>query len=168
MKRATIISDAGTKQQVLDSPRSVHQFFSTRMSERILDMYISGESLNKISKIEGFPAYGTILRWIKEKPEFRENFEEARKIRALHFEEMARDAAETSEDIDGKDRAAIARLRYDAYKWSAEVSDAERYGKKSAENTGQGNIQIIVNTGVPTNETPTTITVDGKKLQDGE
>lgn len=131
------------------------QLYKPELAEKILNLYISGMSLNTISKQPEMPCYATLLRWIQNRSDFREEFEAARKARAVHLEEMALRAAEEAEQLDGKDRAALGRLKFDAYKWGAEVNDSQRFGKKT---TVEGNpdrpITFTVVTGVPQKQTP--------------
>jgi transposase-like protein len=128
------------------------QFYSDEMKEKILNMYVEGMSLVKIAAEDGMPSYGTILRWVKDKDDFRKEFESARLARALHFEEKAIEAAE---DTTHKDDVPAQRLKFDAYKWGAEVNDASRYGKKTVvEGNASKPIVFQINTGIPQGQIP--------------
>lgn len=121
--------------------------YSEPIATQIVDFYVEGRSLYEISRESSMPSYGSILRWLKNNSQFLKRIQEARVIRALHFEEMARDAAM---DVADKDDVPAARLKFDAMKWSAEVSDAATYGKKTVISGDQSNpVQFIISTGFP-------------------
>ncbi len=44
----------------------------------ILSLYVEGKSLHAISKMEGMPSYGTILRWLRDQSKFVDGLEGAR------------------------------------------------------------------------------------------
>lgn len=127
--------------------------YSDELAARVCDLYIAGNSLRKISKLEGMPSYAALLRWAKERKEFREQLVASRAVRALHFEDTALAAADEVLDMDDKDRAAVARLRFDAFKWGAEVNDPAQYGKKTTI-SGDASKPIVfqIVTGVPAPE----------------
>lgn len=136
--------------QIVDTPlaaREVSIFYTPELAERIYDMYVGGMSLHAISCEDGLPSYGSILRWFKEKAEFRELIENGRALRALHHEEEALRHAESAFD---KDDVPAARLKFDAHVWAAEVNDPSRYGKKTTVQ-GDPNRPIVfqISTGVP-------------------
>lgn len=122
-------------------------YFTPEIAESIALRYLEGESLLSISRDPAVPSYATILKWARDNDGFRNQLKNARQLRALHMEEMALQVAEATED---KDDVPAAKLKVDTYKWVAEVSDPDTYGKKT---TVQGNasapIMIVVKTGVP-------------------
>lgn len=130
--------------------RDYNHLFTPELGNRILDHYIAGASLLKISQQEGMPSYTTLLRWVHEKKDYATLFESARRLRAIHMEEKALAVADEVLDTEDKDRAAVSRLRLDVYKWAAEVADSQRYGRKT---TVEGNpdkpITFTIVTGVP-------------------
>ena len=133
--------------------------YSESVAKRIASLYAEGNSLHKISQHSEMPVYATMLRWAKEHPEFRQMIEGVRAQRALHFEDKAIETAENAEGKDGD------RLRFDAYKWGAEVNDPTRYGKKVTHGGDPDRpITFIVATGFPMpNEfqRPPTLGADG-------
>lgn len=147
--------------------RRYNHLYSPDLAERILDRYISGTSLHKLAQDPGMPSYATLLRWVKDHPEFAPEFEKARLLRAVHFEEKAIQAAESA--TSPQDTPA-ERLRYDAYRWAAEVSDGARYGKKVT-HSGDPDRPIIfqVTTGVPAPlPPPQEITEAAQEVIEGE
>jgi len=129
------------------APREVAVMYTPELADRIHDLYVGGMSLHRIARIEGMPAYGTLLRWFKDNQEFRTLIETGRQLRALHHEEAALEAAcgvTDPKEVPG------ARLEFDAHVWAAEVNDPARYGKKTTIG-GDPNKPIIfqISTGVP-------------------
>ena len=128
-------------------PSRIHLRYSTELAQAITDRYQAGESLCSISKDDEMPPYSEMLRWAKENECFRDLLEGARKTRGLDFEERAIEAAA---EVHDKDDVPAARLKFDAYKWGAEVSDPARYGKKTTLTGDAGNpLQFIISTGFP-------------------
>lgn len=127
--------------------RKIATLYRSELAERISDLYLEGKSLRSISMMPEMPSYSTIMKWLKQNPEFRALIDGARATRALHFEEEAINAAELCVD---KDDAPAARLKFDAYRWGAEVSDPTRFGKRT---TIAGDpdkpVQFIISTGFP-------------------
>lgn len=113
----------------------------------ILDLYVEGQALKKICTLGEMPNYRTVLRWIRDNPEIRDQFQKARAARAIDFEERA---LELAENLIGKDDAVGERLRFDIFKWAAEVGDPTQYGKKvTVGGDDERPIVFKVITGVP-------------------
>lgn len=120
--------------------------YSLDLAKRIVDEYAQGKSIRAISHRKEMPAYGTLLRWAKEHPELSKMLRSVRDARALHFEDAAIEAAESA---SGKD---ADRLKFEAYKWGAEVNDPTTYGKKvqaSHEVSGKVVVQVVTGFGPP-------------------
>lgn len=134
-------------------------YYSDTVARRIADHYAEGKSLHWISQLSEMPRYNTILRWAKENTEFRMLLDAVRTERALHFEDKA---IESAENARGKD---ADRLRFDAYKWGAEVNDPTRYGKKVTHGGDSSRpITFVINTGFPepnVNQRPPVLGPDG-------
>jgi hypothetical protein len=148
-----------TVEEAVASKSVEKMFYSHELAERIIDAYSQGTSLLAISRKSEMPAYSTLLKWSKNHPEFSKMLRAVREARALHFEDAAIEAAENAQ---GKD---ADRLKFEAYKWGAEVNDPATYGKKLA-HSGQlaGGITLQVVTGFgPPNEwqTPPKLNADG-------
>lgn len=127
-------------------------YYSEELGRDILDLYVEGHSLQAISLRDGMPSYLTILRWARELDGFHEEFERARAVRAIHMEEQA---LQLAEDHIGKNEAPGAKVRFEIFKWAAEVGDAGRFGKKvTVAGDSARPIVFKVVTGVPAPETP--------------
>ena len=128
-------------------PRKINIFYSEDLATKVAELYMEGESLLAISRHAGMPAYGTLINWASNNATFREKLNSAREMRAFYFEEAARAAAES---VSEKDDVPAARLKFDAYKWSAEVNDPGRYAKKTTlSGDAQNPIRFNVTTGFP-------------------
>lgn len=140
-----VVTERGVAQSPVAREPSV--FYSPELAEKIYELYVSGMALYKISRVQGMPSYGSILRWYKDNKDFRSLLEGGRALRALHHEEQALKAAE---EPTSKDDVPAARLKFDAHVWAAEVHDPSKYGKKTTVQ-GDPNRPIVfqIVTGVP-------------------
>lgn len=134
--------------------------YSIGLAERICSHYIQGKSLHWIAAHLGeMPAYQTILKWSKNHPDFSKMLRSVREARALHFEDAAIEAAEAA---TGKD---ADRLKFEAYKWGAEVNDPGTYGKKVTHSGDAGApiiLQVVTGFGPPNPwQTPPKLKADG-------
>ena len=119
--------------------------YTKAKEEAILALYLEGCSLLSISKKPGFPSYATMSDWKVKHPSFRLGLEQLRKFRGQHFEEKAVELAEEAKEYN----VASSKLKVDTYKWAAEVSDPEVYGKKT-KLIGDPNapVSFIIDTGI--------------------
>jgi transposase-like protein len=114
-----------------------------KIKDKICQRYMEGHTVRKIADEIGIP-YGTIVRWIRVYPDFRHQMLSARESRGLYHEEEAIRHAEEADE----DNVQSARLKVETHKWAAEKADPKTYGKVK-DTEGTGNVQIIINTGVP-------------------
>jgi hypothetical protein len=123
--------------------------YNDDIGAKILSLYLAGHSLAEIARMPGMPKYDTIMYWLKVKRHFACNLKETRKLRAIYHEEKALEEANAADE----DNVQAQRLKVETHKWAASVTDADTYGKgKGIE--AQGNVQIIINTGVPLPDPP--------------
>jgi hypothetical protein len=94
----------------------------------VLEGLMTGFSLHALSKEEGLPSYGSMLRRIRDDSGFRERLDAARAARAYHLEDKMLAIAES--ELTDKDVVPGARLRFDIYNRGAEVGAPEKFGKK--------------------------------------
>lgn len=140
--------------------------YTPDLGRLIADLSSQGMSLHKISQISGMPSYTTLQRWVDSHPDFAPLMRSMRAIRALHYEEAAIVAAE---EAKGKD---ADRLKFEAYKWAAEVNNPEVYGKKVTHAGDAKNpvvLQVVTGFGPPNKwQTPPTLAADGTILKEGD
>ena len=143
----TTVIGMGRLSERFIATRSNAVYFSHEIADLIEEAYIAGNSLHAISKMEGMPSYGTILRWTKDNSKFGTCLGNARKTRALHFEEKVVEAIEAPRD---KDDVPQAKLKMDGYQWLAGVNNPEVYGKRTTV-AGDASKPIVftIITGVP-------------------
>lgn len=106
------------------------------MCERIAT---TKDSLRKICMSEMMPSVNTVLRWLREKEDFRAQYVRAKEEQADFLaEEMLEIADDDTDDIleteQGKSGNPVsvqrARLRVDARKWAASKLKPKKYGDK--------------------------------------
>ena len=129
------------------APLRVIRDYSIELVEQITDYFISGYSMKDISLLQGMPSTSTMLRWLKQFPEFQKRMTEAREIRGLALEDRL---ANLINPNIHKDDVPAHRLAFDQLAWLAEKNNPKVFGKKVEVGGGGAPIQIVVNTGVPT------------------
>lgn len=117
--------------------------FDTELSDGILDRIANGESLRKICASDGMPCQTTVYRWLRENPEFQQQYARARELQAdTLFDEtldIADDASNdwmerhAEENIGWKENGEAIRrsqLRIDTRKWIAGQLRPKVYGSR--------------------------------------
>jgi len=122
--------------------------FTKNLSDVICVRIAEGESMRSISRDESMPAMKTLFRWLREKPEFRQQYEIAKEESAdVHAEDIIYISDHEASSpvmvdgiplmIDGKqvyavDSASVAhaRLRIDARKWVSSKLKPKKYGER--------------------------------------
>ena len=120
--------------------------YTADLADRILDLYVAGHDFTSISRMREMPSYNTLLKWATSHPEFSRRFQASNTMLALHREQQAVQAAE---DATGKD---ADRLKVETYKWSAEINNPARYGKRVTHAGDKDNpvvIQVVTGFGPP-------------------
>lgn len=90
----------------------------------------AGESLRDIAKSEGMPEKTTILRWVSEDTEFRDQYARAMLVRAdikfMELDEVADEAANAESAV----RVNGLRLKADNIKWQLARMNPKKYGDR--------------------------------------
>lgn len=134
----------GTNLDLMYAP--VHPY-SEVMADNILFATTEGMTITKIAETPGFPPMGTIYKWLREHPEFREKMEHARAARAGFFEDKLIDIALS--DFIPEDEVAGKRLIKDTLALVAKFGNRAVYGdqtKISGDPTAP--LQVIIETGI--------------------
>jgi len=108
--------------------------YTPELADEICTRLANGESLRAIcssDRDDWMPSIGTILRWVSEKPDFREQYARAREVQA---ETHADEIVTIADGVSCADPSAIDvardRLRIDARKWVASKLLPKKYGDK--------------------------------------
>ena len=118
--------------------------FTNDVADEICEQIAEGLSLRSICRKDEQPGLRTIMRWLREKPEFRQQYASARDAQAdALFEEafdIADDASNDWMKREGKDGSIAwvengesiqrSRLRVDLRKWAAGKLAPKKYGEK--------------------------------------
>lgn len=147
--------------------------FTKKLADSICAELADGKSMRTICKEEKMPAMATIFRWLREKEEFREQYETAKQECADAMIEDILDIADNQVEqpilvegkpieIDGKavtikDSPSVqhAKLRVDARKWVASKLKPKKYGDRvTQEHVGEGGGPIKTKTLVVTGVEP--------------
>lgn len=103
--------------------------FNENAADQILEAISEGTGLVTFLKSRpDLPSYPTIMRWVRDNPDFAANYTRAREDMADHDADKIADVAEKV--AAGKMDPQAARVAIDAYKWSAGKRRPKRYGDK--------------------------------------
>jgi hypothetical protein len=109
--------------------------YTPAIADEICTRLANGESLRAIcnsDRDDFMPAAGTVLRWVSQNEEFREQYVRAREIQAeTHADDIVAIADGTS--LGGEEKVSLTardRLRVDARKWVASKLLPKKYGDK--------------------------------------
>ena len=130
-----------------------------------------GMSLRSICAIDGMPARTTVFQWLRDKPEFRTKYSQAREDQAEtwvdectdivddgsnDFMERLKASGEREAEYNG-DSVQRSRLRVEQRRWYAERLLPKKYGNKQDVNvTGSVTLEhwVLESLAAPKNVTP--------------
>ena len=122
--------------------------YTDELSDLICERLANGESMRSICRDDSMPAMTTMFRWLREKEDFRQQYEIAKDESADTLADESIDIADNQVEqpllvdgipleIDGKvvmikDAVSVnhARLRIDTRKWYASKLKPKKYGDK--------------------------------------
>lgn len=125
--------------------------YTLELSERICAELACGKSLRTVCKANDMPGLETIFRWLREKPDFRDQYEQAKNECADALAEEMIDIADDGrndwmeirdkegENIGWKlngEHVQRSRLRVDTRKWIASKLKPKKYGDNVDMNHG--------------------------------
>jgi hypothetical protein len=125
--------------------------FTKELADLICAQLAEGVSLRSVCRAEDMPDKSTVFRWLRTKPEFRDQYARAKEESADALVEEMLDIADDgandyttrdyanggSEVVVDHDHISRSRLRVDTRKWVAAKLKPKRYGDK-IETTLQG------------------------------
>lgn len=98
------------------------------VADDVCALIADGESLRSVCKRPGMPNTTKVMRWLREHPDFREQYAKAMESRAdAVFEELFDIADDVTEEPSA---VAKARLRIDTRKWALARMSPKKYGDK--------------------------------------
>lgn len=117
--------------------------YSVALADAICDYLADGKSLRWICAQEGMPAKGTVLRWARDNPSFRDQYARGREVGdELLAEEILEIADDGSNDfmtvtkgdatytVENKEVTTRSKLRIDARKWLLSKRQPKKYGDR--------------------------------------
>jgi hypothetical protein len=109
--------------------------YTAEIADEICTRLANGESLRAIcasDRDDFMPHIGTVLRWVGQHEEFREQYARAREIQAeTHADDIV--AIADGAGLTGEEKVALSardRLRVDSRKWVASKLLPKKYGDK--------------------------------------
>lgn len=112
--------------------------YSKDVADRILEQVSDGKSLRSICEAQDMPSRVTVFAWLREKPDFAEEYDRARKESATALvDDLV--AITDRTDLDPNDK----RVRMDARRWIASKVLPKLYGDKIAVTDNEGGPLVI-------------------------
>jgi hypothetical protein len=114
--------------------------FTEELGERICERLEAGESLTSIGRDPDMPCYGTIMKWVRNNPDFQDRYVEAREIQGDFLFDEARDVAKAATP----GTVALARLQFDVIRWQAARLAPRKYVERLVVEDGRADIAAEV------------------------
>lgn len=102
--------------------------FTDEIAAEICDRIAIGDSLAQICRDEGMPAVRTVMRWLREKEDFRQQYVRAREEQADADADAVADVGRRT--LSGELDPQAARVAIDALKWTAAKRQPKKYGDR--------------------------------------
>jgi len=133
--------------------------YTQELSDLICERLAAGESMRSVSRDPEMPAMSTLFKWIRELPQFSEQYDKAKVESADALVEDMLDIADNQVEqpvlkdgepimVDGKPvmmkdavGVAHAKLRVDTRKWAASKLKPKKYGERST-TVHEGNVGL--------------------------
>ena len=112
---------------------------------KVCDLIATGQSLRKACKAKGTPAPTTVIKWMNtdDGGSLSKQYASAREAQATHYADCIIDAAE-DDNNDTPDKINRARVKIDAYKWTAAKLRPGTYGDQRDQNANVASVTVII------------------------
>lgn len=118
--------------------------FTQKVADAICDRLANAESLRKICLSDDMPCQSTVFKWLRDHPEFAQQYARAREAQADALFDEVLDIADdgsndwmqrqredgSTDDVLDHEHVQRSRLRIDARKWMAGKLAPKKYGEK--------------------------------------
>lgn len=157
-QRKYVVANVLAKLMALDKAPSASEY-CPEVADLIIERMIEGQSINTICKDKFMPGFCQFYKWMRENPELRDKYEEAKRIQV---ESLVMDAvdeasrprigvqltrkADGSVEVYTSDNVNRSRVKVDTIKWYAAKVVPRIYGQVDP-NADTGNKMIIKVTG---------------------
>lgn len=101
--------------------------YSKELINNICEKIANGKSLRSICSSDEMPSTSTVMLWLKDKPEFSEQYARARGFQADMLFDQALDILH--EDFKDNVEVQAAKVRLDVIKWTAGKLAPKKYGE---------------------------------------
>lgn len=126
-----------------EKKRGRPEIYTQELADRVCQRIAEGYSMRTVCKPDDMPAMSTLFKWIREKPEFSQQYTKATEERT---EAMAEDMLDIADDgsndlmtiqkgkeeytVENKEVTNRSRLRVDTRKWLMSKMKPKKYGDK--------------------------------------
>lgn len=100
--------------------------YKKETADELCRLLSEGNTLISIVKMDGMPSHEGVYCWMRNNPDFAENYARARAIQADYYAEEGIEIANKAGPMD----AAVAKLQIEARKWYAGKIKAKKWGDR--------------------------------------
>ncbi len=134
---------AVSPQEIKPTPMGRPSDFTQELADRVCEKIAEGYSMRTVCTAEGMPVMSTIFRWLREKPDFQQQYAKATEERT---EAMSEDILDIADDgtndfmsvkrgkewveVENKEVTNRSRLRVDTRKWLMSKMKPKKYADK--------------------------------------
>lgn len=119
--------------------------FNKEIAIKVCHLVREGHTISQIANMPNMPTAATIYQWARAVEEFQIQLDYAKEDRAhVYFDKIIDQAESVTEASEVK----VAALKIDTYKYLAEKTNKQSYGREK-DVGGVGNVSIIISTGIP-------------------
>lgn len=118
--------------------------YSDEVAEAICARLAGGRSLRRICGDGDMPSLTSVMRWLAERPQFRQRYAVARSLQADLFADQILEIADGDDGASGSEAVQRARLRVDTRKWLMARLAPRKYGDKLLSGESEGDAAVVV------------------------
>lgn len=100
--------------------------FTQVVGDRICEQIVAGKSLRRICQAKAMPSVTTVMKWLREDPDFASQYARAREEQADGYADELIDLAKKANE----DNAQAIRVRADIIKWVCSKLKPRKYGDR--------------------------------------
>ncbi len=126
------------------------ELYTKELGDTVCEAIANGQSMRGVCREKGMPSLSTVFKWIREIPEFTQQYARATEERTeAHAEdtlEISDNSVKLAQSVDPKAAGAVvqaARLQVDTRKWLMSKMKPKKYGDKLDVTSGNKPIPLL-------------------------
>ena len=131
------------KEYIEKRPEGRPEIYTQELADKVCQKIAEGYSMRTVCAPDGMPCISTLFKWIREKPEFAQQYARATEERTEAMSEDILDIADDGSndlmtiqkgskeyEVENKEVTNRSRLRVDTRKWLMSKMKPKKYGDK--------------------------------------